>query len=280
MIPKKSKKKKPVRLFVMNAKVLKKRKKPPNFSPFTREKAIRLGLILVAGATCGFGGVEVGRHLLSDSKYAVKRILIRGNERLSREEIIERSLLKEGENIFRSRIGRARDRLARLPLVEHAGVSRLMPDTILVEIVERVPRAKLAGANGFLADSAGVILPLAACSEPDELPSIVGVDAAGLRVGDQCTSAAMIKAMQVLQLCESPQVASVVDVERVDCSRTDDLRLYLKPGDYTNDNCVARLGGEDFEQRLPNLAAILRATRQKQGQRVQWVDVVLNYVRF
>jgi len=280
MIGRKSKKKKPIKLFVMNAKVLKKRKKPPNFSPFTREKTIRLGLIFVVLATCGFGGVEVGRYLLSDPKYAIKHIIVRGNQRLSSEEIIKFSSLKKGENIFGSRIHRARDRLSKLPLIEHVVVSRFMPDVLVIEMVERVPRAKLPGSKRFLADYSGVILPRTACSEPDELPSIVGVDTADLSVGDRCSAPAMTKAMRALQLCESPRLSGLIEVEEIDASRTDDLRLYLKQGSYTKRNCAVRIGGEDFEQRLANLAASLEDIKDQYRQEVRWIDVVLNYARF
>jgi hypothetical protein len=282
MIPRKARKEKPVRLFVMNAKVLKKRKKPPNFSPFTREKAIRLGLILVILVTCGFGGVEVGRYLLSSSKYAVKHVLVRGNEKLSSEEIIKVSSLKKGENIFRSRIHRAKQRLLKLPLTERVAVSRFMPDIVVIEVVERVPRARLAGSKSLLADYSGVILPYTACSEPDELPSIVGVDTENLRVGDRCSSPAMARAMQVLQLCESPRLAGVLEVEEIDASRMDNLCLYLKQGMYTERGCKVLLGGKDLPQELANLAETIENAFRDHKKRVQWVDQTRDraYVRF
>jgi cell division protein FtsQ len=280
MIPGKSKRKKPIKLFVMNAKVLKKRKKPPNFSPFTREKATRLGFVVVVFATCGFGGVEVSRYLLSDPKLAVKHIIVRGNQRLSEEEIIKRSLLEKGENIYRARIHRARDRLSKLALVKHVSVCRFMPDIIVIEVAERFAQARLPGSKKLLADYSGVVLSGSSCREPEELPLIVGVETSHLGVGDRCTEPAVRKALRVLRLCESPQLSGLVEVETIDSSKPDDLRLYLKQGRYTKRGCGVRIGGNDFEQRLANLAVILRQGLKQHGKKVQWVDVVLNYVRF
>ncbi|MDP2898469.1 MAG: FtsQ-type POTRA domain-containing protein [bacterium] len=258
----------------MNAKILKKRKKPPNFSPFTREKAIRWGLILVILATCGFGGLEVGRYLLADAKYAVKHIVVRGNQKLSSEEIIKVSSLKKGENILRCRIHHAKERLGNLPLVEHAAVSRFMPDIIVIEVVERVPRARLAGKDELLTDYAGVILPPSAASgDPGNLPAISGIDTEGLAVGERFTSPGVMKALRVLRLWESSALSDLAEVEAIDCSRADNLRLCLKPGLYTKEGFEAPIGGDGFELKLAKLESILRSVIAKHHKKVQWLDL-------
>lgn len=262
----------------MNAKILKKRKKPPNFSPFTREKAIRLGLIVLVLAACGFAGAEVVRYLLFNPKYAVEHIVVRGNQKMSREKIVNLSSLREGENIFQTRIHRAKERLSRLPLVERVSVSRFMPNMIVIEVVERIPRARISGASRFLADYSGAVLSRASCEDPDKLPLIVGVDTAPLSVGMRCSQDAMTKAMRALQLCQSSQLSGLVEVERIDSSKPSDIRLYLKPGDYTKEGCEVPLGGNDFEQKLANLAEILSSAK-KDGKKVRWAEhVTLNRV--
>jgi len=278
MIPPRSKKKKRVKLFVMNAKVLKKRKKPPTFSPFTREKAVKLALIVTIVGTCGFGGFEVGRYFLSDAKYAVKYIIVRGNEQLSDEEIIALSLLRKEENIFRARIYQARNRLSELPLTEHVAVTRRMPNTLLITVVERHPRAKLAGPKKLLADYSGVILPRSSCSAPDKLPLIVGVDAAHLSVGDTCSRPQMTNAMRVLELCQSSPLAALAEVDWINSSMPDDLRLYLKEGRHTKRGCEFLIGGNDFEQKLAKLEVILRSVVGNHGKKVQWANLTLERV--
>ncbi len=264
----------------MNAKILKKRKKPLNFSPFTREKAIKLALMFAVVATCGFGGVGVGRYLLSDPKYAIKHIIVHGNQRLSKQEIVRLSLLTKGQNIFRARIHQTRERLLKLALVDEASVSRFMPDIIVIEVVERSPRARLSDSDRLLADYSGVILSRCCSSAPEKLPLIVGVDTSSLSVGDRCSQPTMAHAMRVLQLCRSPRLAELIEVARIDSSQPDDLRLYLKEGTYTKEECGVRVGGEDFEQRLANLAEILKGVAEKHKKKARWIDLTLNYVRF
>lgn len=273
MIPGRSKKKKRVKLFVMNAKVLKKRKKPPSFSPFTRGKLIKLAVVTSVLATCGYGAFAVGRYFLSDPEYAVKRIVVRGNERLSREDIVSLSLLKEGENILQSRIYRAKERLSELPLTERVAVSRFMPDTIVIDVVERRPRARLSGSKKFLADYSGVVLPYSCCGDPEGLPLIVGVDTVDLSVGDTCSQLEMTKAMRVLRLYESSSLADLAEVDGIDASRPDNLRLYLKHGSYTRRGSEFPLGGEQFGQRLAQLEVILRSVVEKHKKRIQWADL-------
>jgi len=278
MITARSKKKRPIRLFVMNAKVLKKRKKPPNFSPFTRERAMRIGFILLVFALCGVAGVEGAGYLFSNPKYAVKHIFVRGNQKMSNEEIVNISALKKGQNIFLTRIHRAASRLSQLSLIEHVSVSRFMPDMLVVEVAERTPRARLSGSRRFLADYSGVILPRASFSEPERLPLVVGVNTSGLSVGVRCSQPAMAKAMQVLQLCQSSRLSELVEVEKIDSSRVGDLRLYLKAGEYTKEGCEIPLGSSEFEQKLANLAEILDSAK-KDGKKIRWADhLTLNRV--
>lgn len=273
MIPRKTKPKKPARLFVMNAKILKKRKKPPNLSPFTKEKAVRWGLVLVILATCGFGGFGVGRYLLADSKYAVKHIIVRGNEKLLSDEIVRVSSLKKGENIFRCRIHQAKERIGKLPLVERAAVSRFMPDVLVIEVMERVPRARLAGTEQLLTDYAGMVLPPMASDGPAELPLISGMDANDLAVGQRLVNPGVIKALRVLQLCESSTLSDLAEVDMIDCSRADNLRLCLKPGPYTREGFEATIGGDGFELKLPKLAEILKSVVEKHHKKIQWLDL-------
>ena len=280
MIPGKSPKKRPIKLFVMNAKVLKKKqKKPRAFSPFTWERAIRLAMVVAVLATCGFGGFKVGRYFLTDPKHAVKHIVVNGNAKFSDEKIINISGLRKGENIFRARIYRARNRLSELPLIEHVSVSRLMPDTIAIEVVERRPRAKLSGRKKLLADYSGVVLPSSCHPDSAELPLIVGVETADLSVGDRCSQPAMTAAMWVLELCQSSPLSDMVDVGGIDSSRADDVRLYLKGGKYTREACEVLVGGGDFGQNLAKLAKVLQSVLEEHRRKIARVgDLTLDNV--
>lgn len=277
MAPRRRKKKKPVKLFVANARVLS-RKRPSTGSKFARQRAVRLTLVFTILATCGFGGFEAGRYLLTDPKHAVRHIIVHGNEKLSNEKIVNISALREGENIFRARIYRARNRLSELPLIEHVSVSRVMPDTIVIGIVERRPRARLSGRKKLLADYSGVVLPRSCHNDWKQLPLIVGVETAHLSVGDRCSQPAMTKAMRVLELCQSSLLSDIVEVDGIDSSRPDDLRLYLKRGMYTRDACEVRIGTDDFEQRLANLAEILTSVGKKHGKKIRSVDLTLDNI--
>jgi hypothetical protein len=278
MMPGRAREKKPVKLFVMNARILKRRKKPVAFSPLAREKVMTLVLVVTVVATCGFASFEIGRHFLRHPKYAVRHIEVEGNEKFSKEMIIGLSGLKKGENIFRQRIYRARERLSEFALMKHVSVSRRMPDTIVIEVQERHPRARLLGPKRVLADYSGVVLPYSSCDDPDELPLVIGVDTAGLSVGEKCLHPAMTRAMRLLRLCGNPRLSSLVEVEWIDSSEADDLRLYFREGKYTRKRCEVCVGGDDFEQRLANLTEILGSVPKEYGKKVRSVDLTLENV--
>ena len=280
MIPGKSrrKKRKRVKLFVMNAKVLKKRKKPPTFSPFTREKVMKLALVVTVVGGCGFGGFGVGRHFLAAPEYGIRHILVRGAEVLSRERIISLSMLRKGENIFRSRIYRARKRLLKLPLLEHAAITRFKPDTIVIDIVERRPRAQVAGSRKFLIDYSGVLLSRSSCADADNLHLIMGVDTGDLCVGEKCSQSGIGKAMQVLALYQSSPLAEMVQVAGIDASRPEDVRLYLKQSRYTRRGSEFVIGEGNFGEKLAKLEVILRSSVQRHNMKLTSADLTLGNV--
>lgn len=262
----------------MNARVLKKRKNHTPFFSFRGTKAMKLALALTVLAACGFSGSEISRYLLSDPKYTVTDIVVRGNEKLSEEEVIRLSMLVKGENIFRARIYRAKNRLCKLSLVKHASVSRQMPDTILIEVVERSPKARLAGPKNVLADYSGVILPIPCCSDPEQLPLIVGLNTARLSVGEKCSQPGLTRAMQVLRLWQASPLSGVAEVDGIDSSRPDDIRLYLRESAYTGDGCEVRVGGDDFPHRLAKLHTILKSVVEKHAKKIRSVDLTLENV--
>ncbi|HEU4650494.1 MAG TPA: cell division protein FtsQ/DivIB [Croceibacterium sp.] len=136
--------------------------------PFTEEQLHKafLVLILAAAATAAWfvasaSGMTmlVGRQLAyaaADAGYEVERVEVRGVERMNELKVYERVLGQQDRAMPLVDLHALRASLMQLSWVEDARVSRELPDTIVVDIVERKPHAALRrGARLVLIDHTG-----------------------------------------------------------------------------------------------------------------------------
>lgn len=123
--------------------------------PFTDEQLHRifLGLIFavavaLAWAVAVAAGVpNLARDqfgaVVADAGFAVHRVDVRGVNHLNGLKVYEKALAEKDQALPLVDIGRLREDLLQLSWVEDARVSRQLPDTLVVDIVERKPHAVL-----------------------------------------------------------------------------------------------------------------------------------------
>jgi cell division septal protein FtsQ len=113
-----------------------------------------LALLVVAALWAGYSKVMASERL------RVGRVAVHGNHFLSEGEVRELLGPAVGENILGLDIDALKARLRASPWVADATVRRTLPDTIQVEIRERIPLA-LAEADGlYLMDEEGTLIDL------------------------------------------------------------------------------------------------------------------------
>lgn len=138
------------------------------YLPFTEEQLQKgfLAAILVAGLglawiVASLAGVpEMARYRLAlaagQAGFEVQRVDVRGVDRLNELKVYERVLGERDRAMPLVDIAALREELLELSWVKDARVSRQLPDTIVIDIVERTPHAVLRKADRLvLIDDAG-----------------------------------------------------------------------------------------------------------------------------
>lgn len=82
-------------------------------------------------------------HLASDAGFEVRRVQVTGVDRMNELKVYERVLAERDRPMPLVDVEELRARLLELNWVKDARVSRKLPDTLAVDIVERVPHAVL-----------------------------------------------------------------------------------------------------------------------------------------
>jgi cell division protein FtsQ len=119
--------------------------------------AIRYGAASVVVAFALYRGARVSAnaHLLK-----VDRIVVHGNERLSRGEVLAVLSGLRGESLLWTDLDAWRRRLLASPWVRDAALRRSLPSTVEVVVSERLPIgiARINGGEMYLVDERGVII--------------------------------------------------------------------------------------------------------------------------
>ncbi len=111
--------------------------------------------------------------------FILKRVVVKGggwwkSRSKEVEEVLE---LKRGEtNLFALDLGEKRKKLEKEPSIQKVSISRILPDTLLVEISERIPRAFLYWkGNSTIVDADGIVMSKKSCISLDKnLPVFTG----------------------------------------------------------------------------------------------------------
>lgn len=125
------------------------------FLPFTEEQLHRFFLATILGGTAvlvwfvaSLAGVPAMAQaqlalLASDAGFEVRRVEVRGVKKMNELRVYERALGERDRAMPLVDLQALRTQLLDLSWVKDARVSRQLPDTLVVDIVEREPRAVL-----------------------------------------------------------------------------------------------------------------------------------------
>lgn len=141
---------------------------------------VRSGLVLLLIAQCL-------RVAFTSPRLELSRVEVHGTKRFSSEQVAKLGQVQLGQNMFRVNLTRVAAALEQEPLIRDATVTRQLPNTLQVELKERVAALQLAAASApgqfFQADANGVVfqkatrvapkLPLAEVA-PKLLPKVGG----------------------------------------------------------------------------------------------------------
>jgi cell division protein FtsQ len=159
--------------------------------PFTEEQWSRIWLAIIIGGAvalaaviASFAGVPALAEaqmakVAADAGFEVRHVRVSGTSRMDEREVYARALSERTRAMPEVDIAALRAELMALPWVKDARVSRQLPDTLAIDIVERSPHAVLEKPDRLmLIDREGVELVPIAAAKAKEMLRISGPGAA------------------------------------------------------------------------------------------------------
>jgi cell division protein FtsQ len=227
--------------------------------------AIRYGLVAAVASLAVYRGVQVSAnaHLLE-----VNRIVVHGNERLSKGEVLAVLSGLRGESLLWTDLDAWRRRLLSSPWVRDAALRRSLPATVDVVVSERQPIGigRINGGDMYLVDERGVIIDQYGPQYADlDLPIIDGLAAVNQDGSLTDERRADLAARLMTALRAKPQVAR--RVSQIDVADLHNAAVIL-----TGDPAVIQLGEDQFLSRLQGYLELASALRERVAD-IDYVDL-------
>jgi cell division protein FtsQ len=208
-------------------------------------QAAAVGLLAVVGAWTAW------QRVFASESLRVGKLEVRGSHFLSEGEVRELAAPAVGENILALDIEALKTRLRASPWVADATVTRALPDTVRVEIHERVPLALAELDRLYLMDEDGGLIDIyGPRTGAFDLPIVRGL--LGVEEESRHDRARRAGAL----LADLDELAS--EVSEVYVEPSGDLRVVLKgPGE------VLLFGDPPYRQRLVTFLSLRRELAEK-----------------
>ncbi len=263
------------------AKINTRRDQRLNNKPAPLPKIVWMPLVVLIAA--GIGALltwRLGSFLFWENpKYTLKKleIHVEGNT-LTPASVRARMQIGEGTNLFSSNLYSLRsDFLSKEYIAKSVKLQRRLPDTMIIDVVERIPLARLGRWGTLAVDREGCVFNLKAGGR--DYPAITGYIDANLKAGVRVNQYAM-NAIEIIDICNKSKLGEQIKITSLEVAPKDYLEMNLAAGEKI------KVGWEGMDQNLPNLrqkaehklitlASALRASEER-GRRLVNLDLTFS----
>lgn len=103
------------------------------------ERYLQIAMIVVSFTALGWGAYETAHYLTNALRFEVTKFSVSGLKRVGENEVLAKAGVELGTNVFTANLSEIRERVEQLQWVRYALVERVLPDQIIIKVVEREP---------------------------------------------------------------------------------------------------------------------------------------------
>jgi cell division protein FtsQ len=223
-------------------------------------------VVLAASIAVAWGA---RRYVMSSPRFAVRTVLVDGATRRSAEQVASAGGIEVGKNIFVLDPAVAGAAIATDPWIERATVTRKLPSTIQVTVVEREARALVSiGGDLYLATGDGDLFKRLGEDDPVDLPVVTGVPAEQVARDRAGVVIAVKRALDVAADMDRLGVARRYPVQEIHLEKDGSLVFTLG-----KEGIALHLGQPPYRDKVAQAAQVLaEIARRKASASVIFLD--------
>ncbi|MFS8068464.1 MAG: cell division protein FtsQ/DivIB [Byssovorax sp.] len=238
------------------------------------EGRVSRGLQLVAGAAVvAAASISVAwgarRYVTTSPRFAVRTVLVEGERRRSAVAVAEAAGVAVGKNIFALDLHHAGQLLAQDPWIERATVTRKLPSTVAISVVEREAYAA-AVINGelYLATRDGDLFKKLGEDDPSDLPVVTGITAEQIARDRAGVVLAVKRVLDVVEDFERTGIAKRYPVEELHLEKDGVLTVTIG-----KEAIALHLGMPPYRDKIEQGSRVLNeVARRKANAQVIFLD--------
>jgi cell division protein FtsQ len=240
------------------------------------DAALRTLAAAALSAALGLGLWQAWRWATISPAFTVREIHFTGLVHAGEGELLRKSGLSPGENLFRADLPRAARAIESHPWVAAVRISRQLPGTLLVDVQEHRPAALVQLASLYVLDDEGRVFKRAAPEDGLDLPLITGLSRESWQSRRPELQLRLLAALHLLDTWRGAgfAVSALSEVRLDDEGAFTLFAVDPSAGDGRGASQVQeiRLGAADLPLKLRRLAQV-RAALSRRGERATRIDL-------
>jgi len=198
--------------------------------------------------------LDVRDYLYSSPRFSITHVAVTGNTHVTAREVIDKTGIAEGDNIFRVRLLDSVRMIEEIPWVWRARIEKALPNEIHIEVDERRPIAYVVSGALFLVDEEGKIVAESNPSEKFDAPIITAKNFADLTPGATLNMEGITDALKIVKLLNKTDLMKTIRISEINIDEAPNIHLVAEQS-----GASIVLGSEDFEAKLWRLAKVAEA---------------------
>jgi cell division protein FtsQ len=230
--------------------------------------ALRTLAAAAVSAALSVGAWEAWRWATASQTFAVREIRFSGLQHALEPDLLQRSGLKLGGNLFRTDLSRAARGMETHPWVASVRLERRLPGEVLASVVEHRPAALVQLGALYVLDDEGRLFKRAAPEDALDLPILTGVSR---DAWDERKPELQLRLFGALHLLDTWQASGnpIAAVSEVRLDEDGGFTLFAHDGTAVQE---VRLGSNEISLKLRRLAQV-RAALARRGERASRIDL-------
>jgi len=233
-----------------------------------RALSLVLGLVVVLSASIAVAW-GARRYITTSPRFSIRTVLVDGNHRMQAEDIATAGGVTVGRNIFELDLENVGKNIQNEPWVEKATVTRTLPSTVKINVVEREAWALTAlGGELYLVTRDGDPFKRVTDGDPLDLPVVTGLTPEKVASDRPGVVAALRRALDVVEDLDRAGISRRYPIQEVHLERDGTLVMTLG-----KEGIALYLGQTRFREKIEQAERVLtELSRRKANPSVIFLD--------